>query len=57
VIADLAAAGQTMIVVTHAMHFARDVSTSIHVMHAGRIAESGPPDAIFENAQQEVTKK
>ena len=56
VIADLAAAGQTMIVVTHAMHFARDVSTAIHVMHAGRIAESGPPVTIFENAQQEVTR-
>jgi ABC-type polar amino acid transport system ATPase subunit len=56
VIADLAAAGQTMIVVTHAMHFARDVSTTIHVMHAGRIAESGTPDKIFENAQQEVTR-
>jgi ABC-type polar amino acid transport system ATPase subunit len=56
VIADLAQRGQTMIVVTHAMHFARDVSTTIHVMHAGRIAESGPPAAIFNDAQQEVTR-
>jgi ABC-type polar amino acid transport system ATPase subunit len=56
VITDLAHSGQTMIVVTHAMHFARNVSNSIHVMHAGRVAESGPPEAIFEHAQQEVTR-
>jgi ABC-type polar amino acid transport system ATPase subunit len=57
VIADLAASGQTMIVVTHAMHFARDVSTTIHVMHAGRIAESGTPDAIFGNPREAVTRE
>ncbi len=56
VITDLAKTGQTMIVVTHAMQFARNVSHTIHVMHAGRVAESGPPDAIFENPQQEVTR-
>jgi ABC-type polar amino acid transport system ATPase subunit len=56
VITDLAQSGQTMIVVTHAMHFARHVSHTIHVMHAGRLAESGPPEAIFENPQQEVTR-
>ncbi len=56
VITDLARSGQTMIVVTHAMHFARHVSATIHVMHAGRLAESGPPDAIFDNPQQEITR-
>jgi ABC-type polar amino acid transport system ATPase subunit len=56
VITDLAESGQTMIVVTHAMHFARHVSHTIHVMDAGRIAESGPPDAIFDHPQQEVTR-
>jgi ABC-type histidine transport system ATPase subunit len=55
VIADLAASGQTMIVVTHAMHFARNVSHTVHVMHAGRIAESGPPSQVFDSPQQEVT--
>ena len=45
VITDLAKAGQTMIVVTHAMGFARNVSHTVHVMHAGRVAESGPPSA------------
>jgi len=56
VITDLATSGQTMIVVTHAMHFARHVSHTIHVMHAGHIAESGAPNAIFDNPQQEVTR-
>jgi len=57
VIADLAKAGQTMIVVTHAMGFARNVAHTVHVMHEGQIAESGPPQQIFEDPQQDVTKK
>ena len=56
VIADLAASGQTMIVVTHAMSFARRVAHTVHVMHAGRIAESGPPEQIFEQSCLEVTR-
>jgi ABC-type polar amino acid transport system ATPase subunit len=56
VITDLAKTGQTMIVVTHAMGFARNVSHNVHVMHAGRIAESGPPEQIFESPRQEVTR-
>jgi ABC-type polar amino acid transport system ATPase subunit len=56
VIADLAGSGQTMIVVTHAMSFARRVANTVHVMHDGRIAESGPPEQIFGQPQQEVTR-
>jgi ABC-type polar amino acid transport system ATPase subunit len=56
VITDLAKTGQTMIVVTHAMGFARNVSHTVHVMHAGRVAESGPPEQIFENPREEVTR-
>jgi ABC-type polar amino acid transport system ATPase subunit len=56
VIADLAKTGQTMIVVTHAMGFARNVSDTVHVMHAGRVAESGPPEQIFEHPHEEVTR-
>lgn len=56
VITDLANSGQTMIVVTHAMGFARNVSHTVHVMHAGRIAESGPPTQIFDNPREEVTR-
>jgi ABC-type polar amino acid transport system ATPase subunit len=56
VMADLAASGQTMIVVTHALGFARSVAHTVHVMHEGRVAESGPPEQIFEEPQQEVTR-
>jgi ABC-type polar amino acid transport system ATPase subunit len=57
VIADLAESGQTMVVVTHAMGFARNVAHTVYIMHAGRIAESGPPAQIFENPQQQVTRE
>jgi ABC-type polar amino acid transport system ATPase subunit len=56
VIADLAKSGQTMIVVTHAMGFARNVSHTVHVMHDGRVAESGPSQRIFEDPAEEVTR-
>jgi ABC-type polar amino acid transport system ATPase subunit len=57
VIADLAKQGQTMIVVTHAMGFARKVAQTMHVMHAGRVAESGPPEQLFEKPQSDVTQR
>jgi ABC-type polar amino acid transport system ATPase subunit len=56
VITDLAKTGQTMIVVTHAMGFARNVSHTVHVMHAGRIAESGPPQQVFDDPHVEITR-
>jgi ABC-type polar amino acid transport system ATPase subunit len=56
VISDLAQSGQTMIVVTHAMGFARNVSHTVHVMHGGRVAESGPPGQIFDSPREEVTR-
>jgi ABC-type polar amino acid transport system ATPase subunit len=56
VITDLAKSGQTMIVVTHAMGFARSVSNTVHVMHAGRVAELGPPEQVFDNPREEVTR-
>ncbi|MFL5330862.1 MAG: amino acid ABC transporter ATP-binding protein [Gemmataceae bacterium] len=57
VMADLAKDGLTMMVVTHAMGFARRVGHTIHVMHAGKIAESGPPDQIFGSPTTDVTKR
>jgi len=57
VMADLARSGQTMIVVTHAMGFARNVANRIHVLHAGTIAESGTPEQIFEAPQTEITRE
>jgi polar amino acid transport system ATP-binding protein len=47
VVRDLAADGMTMLIVTHEMRFARDVSTKVVFMHQGRIAEEGPPEQIF----------
>lgn len=57
VITDLARQGQTMIVVTHAMSFARSVATSVHVMDSGRIVESGPPAQIFEAPRSDATRR
>jgi polar amino acid transport system ATP-binding protein len=56
VMTDLAGDGLTMVVVTHAMHFARRVSHVVHVFGEGRIIESGPPAQIFEAPQQEATR-
>ena len=56
VIADLATSGQTMIVVTHAMHFARRFAQTVHVMAEGRIVESGPPDKVFDEPKSDVTR-
>ena len=49
VIKDLASDGMTMLVVTHEMQFAYDVSSKVIFMHEGRIAEEGPPENIFKN--------
>jgi polar amino acid transport system ATP-binding protein len=56
VMTDLAGDGLTMIVVTHAMQFARRVSHTVHVFGEGRIVESGPPAQIFEDPHQEATR-
>src|SRR5262249_42489681 len=57
VITDLAKSGQTMMVVTHAMGFARQVATTVHVMAAGTVAESGPPSQIFESPCNDATQR
>ncbi len=49
VIRGLADEGRTMIVVTHEMGFAREVSSKVIFLHAGRVEEEGPPDAVFGN--------
>jgi polar amino acid transport system ATP-binding protein len=56
VMTDLAGDGLTMIVVTHAMQFARRVSHTVHVFDEGRIIESGTPGQIFEDPRQEATR-
>lgn len=57
VMTDLAKDGQTMLVVTHAMGFARRVANAVHIIADGVIAEFGPPEQIFENPQQPATKE
>jgi ABC-type polar amino acid transport system ATPase subunit len=56
VIAELARTGQTMIVVTHAMGFARRVAQTVHVMHQGQLIESGTPTDVLERPKHDVTR-
>ena len=54
---DLAKEGLTMIVVTHEMEFARDVSSRVIFMDKGVIAEEGTPEEIFTRPKEERTKE
>ena len=54
---ELSETGLTMIIVTHEMEFARDVSDRVIFMDKGVIAEEGTPEQIFEHPQQERTKE
>jgi polar amino acid transport system ATP-binding protein len=56
VMTDLARDGQTMIVVTHAMRFARQVAQTVHVFSEGMVVESGPPEQVLEEPHQEATR-
>jgi ABC-type histidine transport system ATPase subunit len=47
VMRDLATEGRTMLIVTHGMAFARDVSSRIVFLEQGRIHAQGPPEALF----------
>ncbi len=53
VMRDLAAEGRTMIVVTHEMGFAREVSSQLVFLHGGRIEEQGEPRAVLANPSSE----
>ena len=53
----LAEEGLTMMIVTHEMAFARDVSSHVVYMANGVIVEEGPPSQIFGNAKSEQTKE
>ncbi len=57
VIKELAEEGRTMIMVTHEMRFARDVSSRIVYLHQGQIAEQGPPDQLFNAPQSEQLQR
>lgn len=57
VMKELAAEGMTMVVVTHEMQFARDVSDHLVVMANGAILEEGDPEQIFTNPVQPRTRE
>lgn len=50
-IADLAADGMTMVVVTHEMGFARSTADTVVFMDHGQVVETGPPEQVFEDAE------
>ena len=49
VMRSLAEEGRTMLVVTHEMGFAREVSSRVIFLDAGLVEENGPPDQVFDN--------
>ncbi|MBT2266144.1 amino acid ABC transporter ATP-binding protein [Rhodococcus sp. IC4_135] len=56
VLRDLAKQGMTMVVVTHEMGFAREVSDRVIFMADGYIVEEGKPESLFGNPQQQRTQ-
>ena len=57
VIKSLARKGLTMVIVTHEMGFAREISDTVVFMKNGKVEDLGSPDYIFNNAKNESTKK
>jgi polar amino acid transport system ATP-binding protein len=57
VIRELAEHHTTMVIVTHEMRFARDVSDTVIFMDDGVIVEQGPPEEVFGNPKEERTKR
>jgi len=57
VMSDLAASGQAMLVVTHAMGFARRAAGRVYVFCDGRVIESGPPGEVLEAPREARTRE
>ena len=57
VIKELADKKMTMIIVTHEMTFARDVSDQVIFMDNGIVLEKGTPEDVFEHPKEERTKQ
>lgn len=53
----LAEEGRTMLVVTHEMTFARDVSNRVMFLHQGVVEEEGVPEAVFGSPKSERFKQ
>ena len=57
VMKNLAENGMTMVIVTHEMGFAKDVSDTVYFMDGGYLIESGTPDEVFNHPKTERAKK
>ena len=57
VMKQLAAAGMTMMVVSHEMGFAREVANRVVFMYEGKILEDNPPDKLFTNPENDRTRQ
>lgn len=57
VIKDLAAQNMTMVIVTHAMQFARDVADRVVFMDGGRIVEEGPAEQVIDHPRERRTRE
>ena len=57
VIRELSKEGMTMVIVTHEMQFAYDVSSKVIFLDKGVILESGTPQDVFDNSKEERTKE
>ena len=53
VLRDLASEGRTMLIVTHEMRFAREVSSEVMFLHQGQVEERGPPEKVFGSPSSE----
>ena len=57
IVRDLASDGMTMILATHEMQFAREVSDLVVFLEQGKLLEAGPPSQIFGNPKEERTRE
>ena len=57
VMQNLAEEGRTMLVVTHEMGFAREVSSRVIFLHEGLVEEDGAPQQVFKNPESERFKQ
>ncbi|WP_102126508.1 amino acid ABC transporter ATP-binding protein [Deinococcus planocerae] len=56
IVRDLASEGMTMLLATHEMGFAREVSSKVCFLHGGQVFEEGPPEQIFTAPREERTQ-
>lgn len=54
---ELAETGMTLILATHEMSFARDISDRICFLHQSTLLETGPPEQLFDDPQEEATRQ